>query len=133
MNGKWLFRGQVRYGKGWLYGSLLECGGRCEIFVDAGEGLMARFKAKPETVGLYSGLDDKDGNRCFADDIVLYSGKRYAVRYTEGAFFIEPPKGDGFMPRLLRDIGYEELSVIGNVHDSPELLRETPQAGILES
>lgn len=74
-----------------------------------------------ETVGQYTGLTDKHGNKFFEGDICkhrsYYSGNIVisVVTYTDGQFLAMPDKNSGFN---LSD----ELEVIGNIHDNPELL-----------
>jgi len=106
-----LFRGKrVDNGK-WSYGSLV-CwktdGGdsRCDIFSQGlGNGVI------PSTVGQYTGLDDKDGRRIFEGDII--DCPRFqctlVVSWNNGGF-------GNF------DYWGNDIEVIGNVHDNPELM-----------
>lgn len=88
----------------------------------------------PETVGQYTGLQDKNGKRVFEGDIVQFEDDtpgQYeyhddifmnvgAVEYNNGRFY--------FTNRVsveMDDIIYENIAdctVIGNIHDNPELL-----------
>ncbi len=97
---------------------------------------------KEETIGEYSGLDDKNGTKIFEGDIVQsYNEKSepfYGVicvgKYT--AIYLETSCNMGFYvdwiaencePFLRRDLGYwveqDDFRVVGNIHDNPELLR----------
>lgn len=85
----------------------------------------------PETVGQYSGLNDKHGMRIFEGDIIkarIESGahdgfewQNMVIGFQEGAFCLLDRNGylfcalGAFAPRVM-------LEVIGNIHDNPELL-----------
>ena len=76
----------------------------------------------PETLGQYTGLTDKNGQRIFEGDICKhrsnYSGNFIisVVTYTDGCFLAMADNNSGFN---LSD----KLEVIGNIYDNPELLK----------
>jgi len=76
----------------------------------------------PNTVGQYTGLRDIGGVKIFEGDIALYDGKKHEVLFDDGSFFLNPSKKAGCFLVLLGNLGQEEVSVIGNIHDNPELL-----------
>ena len=78
----------------------------------------------PETVGEYTGEQDKNGKKIFEGDICRkfsnYSGKKifFSIVFEQGLFYARYSETAG-MP--LCDI-CEKVEIIGNIHDNPELL-----------
>lgn len=70
----------------------------------------------PETIGMCTGLNDRNGVWIFEGDIIFIPrrGKAYEVKYQLGQFYIG----------INLPIAYERYNceVIGNIHDNPELL-----------
>lgn len=99
-------------------------GNKCRIFVD------------PSTVGEYTGLKDKNGQRIFEGDIVTYEdavadfeGYHDDVFLNCGEVGISAWDGIYFTNRQTVDMSdlYEsetmvDCEIIGNIHDNPELL-----------
>lgn len=76
----------------------------------------------PETVGQYTGLTDKNGNKIFEGDIVdiLTENEEIGVvAYDDGGFLVN---ADGFCVDFINNINGTDVEVIGNIHDNPELL-----------
>lgn len=83
----------------------------------------------PETVGQYTGLTDKNGTRIFEGDIIdvaynpNYGGvakERIGVRkvgFADGCYMYEDNEGYFLFTES------DEVTVIGNIHDNPELLK----------
>lgn len=72
----------------------------------------------PETVGQYTGFLDMNGKRIFEGDIVGVDGKFYEVLIEKGCWIIA---ADGWDFLATNN---DEIEVIGNIHDNPELLKE---------
>lgn len=120
-----LFRGKRKDNGEWVEGSLL-CFKGFSIF---DENIWKNyFTVDSSTVGQYTGLTDKNGKRIFEGDIILfdYIGKNRGVCGTEAVVFENGKFGVkwGSHRELVCLDGFANttLEVIGNIHDSPELL-----------
>ena len=133
-----LFRGKgdKKYNDGmWYFGVPIRC--------DDGDWQICTNNSKrvviPETIGQYTGVTDKNGERIFEGDIVKYkeackfgdndemeeSEEQYLctniVEFKNGRFFPLPQRCD--CEDYFFSYGSYDFEVVGNVHDNPELLR----------
>ena len=128
------FRG--RDGDNWYYGSLFvnECG---HTVISAPKS----FWMKPvnaDTVGQFTGLTDANGQEIYEGDIVKvvsygeesFHVVKYMIDLDYPAFDLEPALDGDFnsLSYCLIDID-TKITVIGNIHDNPELLRLTKTGG----
>lgn len=116
-----LFRGKRVDTEEWVYGML--CRYHEDVFAkivpnDFGphEDKMAHC-VRPDTVGQYTGLTDRNGVKIFEGDVFVLPGNdkcKYAVAWDEAGGFTIFTDEIGFSP--------EHVEIIGNIHDNPGLL-----------
>jgi uncharacterized phage protein (TIGR01671 family) len=130
-----LFRGKdLQEQNGWLYGyfyksdinkreresgkATLVFTPNCDTFIYVPE-YHNSWMVKPETVGQYTGLTDRDGlTKIFEGDIVTCDYFCGVVYFHEGTWCVT--EEDNY-PEYLYDL--INLKIIGNIHDNPELLK----------
>ena len=91
--------------------------------IDENSSEVNEIEVLPETVGQYTGLTDKNGDKIFDSDVVdiLTENEEVGiVTYDEGCFYV---KADGFSIDFRNNINGNDLLIIGNIHDNPEILK----------
>ena len=122
-----LFRGKSISTGEWIEGNFIHRGQTGLEYIRNNDSLL---KVYPATVGQFTGLCDKDGVKIFEGDKLycearLDKAEMYVV-FEEGQFrmvlcdkFKEYETGRGYY-----DINCFQKTVIGNIHDNPELVKE---------
>ena len=121
-----LFRGIRCDNQQWIYGYLTSqfkkyTEGEMLSYIKGNEFGTGEHLVKTETVGQYTGLKDKNGNKIFEGDICLYGDSIGVVEFDEDdgmftfTFDITTCTNFGI-------IWSSELEIIGNVYENPELL-----------
>ena len=121
-----IFRGKRTDNGEWIEGSLLGidwCDKPSTYSIAPNTPVSVFYSVIPETVGQYTGLTDKNGVRIFEGDIVSlvkHDGLIYKVVYVPCRYELVNSKGvNCFVLDIYKS---ENIEVIGNIHDNPELL-----------
>lgn len=146
-----LFRGKMQISWSWFEGIYLPENKIIVSYFEIGkwdpsEDMMnckcVFHKVIPSTVGQYTGLTDKNGVRIFEGDIVQAEDYRFVVKFGKSGgvknddhevgyigFYVIPVGKDaelfietGLRTDILYWINARNVSIIGNIHDNPELL-----------
>lgn len=134
-----LFRGMTEKGK-WIEGDLYQSRLKSIFMISrySEHGNRMTEVVNPETVGQFTGLTDKNGKKIFEGDIVRADGYIFVVKfgkcggvpntdnYGYMGFYLEAlSEGTKLCAKygMRDDICYfEDIEVIYNIHDNPELL-----------
>ena len=126
----------ANYKDGFVYGQVVYGGKQPyivgEVVESTDEWITLEYwiPVKPETVGQYTGLKDKNGVKIYQDDIVRHGsikkGNTYVVAWDgrSGSFYYKPSdsKGFGGYRMFINHRGLTPYEVLGTTHDNPELL-----------
>lgn len=138
-----LFRGKRKNNGEFVHGDVLKSDEQCFIIPEMGVSCVEEYEHAgtnkfiqlyayeviAETVCQYTEVNDKNGTNIFHKDIVsapftVYGGKKYTrigvVEYVKGAFCVNWNDSEEYGKNFL---GYvNDIDVIGNVFDNPELI-----------
>ena len=124
-----LFRGKRVSAGEWVYGSPIFQDGYVLIrFWNSEEFEYEEYLVIPESVTEFTGLTDKNGKKIFEGDVVkglfLHSlPVNGLVTFRDGAFGLLWYRGETEMFWAFTSICNVEYEIIGNIHDTPELLK----------
>lgn len=125
-----LFRGKPIHDRStleWIEGGIKTKDGRAFIIGMSSKMRVEAMEVDPDTVGQYTGMTDRNGQKIFEGDIVE-DGRDYneedgygVVEWNDGAFEVIS-EGNWSGTFYTNYYGYE-FEVIGNIHDNPDLLK----------
>lgn len=125
---KILFRGKRKDNGEWIMSSDISKPDYDEVYIWARGNWTEVY---PETVGHSTGLEDKNKNMTFTGDIVkkdcgdigiISLGTYVTWSTTHFGFYIDWHNDKLLRPDILYWFDEDRVSVIGNIHDTPELL-----------
>lgn len=130
--GEILFRGKRIDNGGWVYGCLiynLDPSNPEDVIREAWireplGNIAAAFAVIPESVGQYTGIKDESGVKVFVGDIIEHCPEYMDghIGYDEAEIDIVEFDDCGFIPMAGEMWSGENMRVIGNIHDNPELM-----------
>jgi uncharacterized phage protein (TIGR01671 family) len=116
------FRGQRLLSNEWVYGQFT-IGMVNNCYISHFNG--AIWNVKPETVGQYTGLKDKNGNGKDVYEADIFSNNiktaRGVVSWNKDQWVVKFPNYQYSLSQFLEND--EERETIGNIHENPELLK----------
>ena len=116
-----LFRGKrisnSKWVEGFMYSQHFPLGFRDDFYIRCYD---TDYLVIPETVGQYTGLTDKNGVRIFEGDIVDYISSDVLGNPKTGTIIVEDMTDYDTMIYLNHS---DELQIIGNIHDNPDILK----------
>ena len=131
------FRGQRIDGKGFAEGDLLIGQGYKKgnyyilphlDYYPSDCDTLDGYKVYSSSVGQFTGLLDKNGKEIYEGDIIIekLKGKRkdgelFEIVFEEFQWFVKNKYGGRTSLSLLND--FHVITIIGNIHDNPELLK----------
>ena len=124
-----LFRSKRTDNGEWIEGYVYRISEKFNPFIMLKNRHSESYQVFIETVGQYTGLTDKNGKKVFEGDIVKWdypcnSKHFYQVKYVAGcACFTTSRIHNGDVIDCIFDNDGNHCEVIGNIHDSPDLLK----------
>lgn len=132
MNREIEFRGYNPNNGKWLYGYYLVNRGKHYIVPDGIQPPSATpedFEAEPESIGQYTGLQDRNGKKIYEGDII--GGSNGSINGYEWPFKLQiewDKEACSFHTPKWRDMDKTHYyDVVGNIHDNPELAKTEEQ------
>ena len=82
------------------------------------------YAINTNTIGQFTGLKDKNDKNIYEGDIVTKCGTKYICIWKDKyACFVFAEKDENGEYNYFQECDKEELEVIGNIYDNPELLK----------
>ena len=122
-----LFTGKCPVTNLWTFGTGILNDGINTWIVNNPIGTAIKFgethtKVIAETVGEYTGIDDKNGIKVFEHFIVKWASQYFAVEWHHTKFVLKKDLRYEMFDYVLACFDGSEFEVVGNIYDNPELL-----------
>lgn len=108
----------------WSYGQLCIIGktaiSEAEYYISNSAGKPMAYSVRPETIGQFTGLQDKNRNDIYEGHIFKWGSYTGQVVFKEGCFVFETNSNYSM---TMRDHNTNEFEVIGNIYENPDLLK----------
>lgn len=109
----------LQYNEGeWVHGEI-HLNARCPHMHANGR----RYPIDPDTLGQYTGLNDKAGNKVFEGDILTSGNFIYVAEFHNGSFDLKSPTSGNFCANAMVCMS----EVVGNIYDNKEMLKEAEE------
>lgn len=128
MNRELNFRGRQLDTGEWVYGGIEYQQQINKVYIAQDNGGITCIEVDRKTVGQYTGLKDKNSQKIYEGDVVRFAARSDLMRgveilpvyYGRGWFLAGTTQDNSFTFSSYAD---DELEVIGNIYDNPELLK----------
>lgn len=126
LRGRW-FTGNLAI----LHKDLRSTGNKAGHYISNSAGAPFAYAVRPETVGQYTGLKDKNGTEIYEDDIVVDTAKNtHLITFDEHSYFFHKIydswlEKDVFKRKQrswLSGLFTKDFEVIGNIYENKELI-----------
>lgn len=123
------FRGKRLFADEWVFGSLIvKLDGSMDIYVEEKDGTVRTYQVKPESVGEWTGLEDRDGVEIYENDRVRCAHGNCRVEF--GKWVSNNRNNDDILGwMVMGEYSAHPLDpqaaywVIGSTSETPELLK----------
>ena len=124
-----LFRGKDIKGN-WYEGLLAHNIAKDEWYISNKAGISTAYQVRPETIGQFTGLTDKNGVKIFEGDIVEYEAGKLRIGrvfFSDFRASFSVTAGKNGNARINNDLYHyiqygNSVTVVGNIYDNPELI-----------